>query len=425
MVKKIQTLYIFLLSSLVILLFASCRKDAPDLINPNTIEPQTYTEQFQTVWEGMNNSYVFWDVDTVDWEARYDECIHIFEEFDARGVNGTVTNDEYQQAWEKVFDGLMDHHLTAVFWNCRNQKLVFVHPGKNNYEHVNAFNAQVALLKAYPGMTGMVMNEDTKEGPKAYACLLPGKAETGKKIAYFRFQEFDYDESTTEAGLAPLYAFFGNDSNGITDDCYANRDDVEGIIIDVRGNGGGNVDNITTYFATLLQENTLIGYTRVKDGMGRLDYAPWMNLTINARPRQPKEAKPVVILSDINSVSCSELTTLLVKTMPNGTFIGERTHGGTGALLANPNYHKFFYDGAFGDMDLFNKLFYKKDIPSDKNFFAYYVYTSTYEMADTNYNVLEGKGIQPDIEVLYDGDALAAGTDTQLDRALEFFRTGK
>ena len=34
-------------------------------------------------------------------------------------------------------------------------------------------------------------------------------------------------------------------------------------------------------------------------------------------------------------------------------------------------------------------------------------------------------GVQPDIEVLYDANALKSGVDNQLNRALQFLRTGK
>ena len=405
-----------------VLSLTSCRKDAPELKNPNTINPQTYTEQFQAVWDGMSTSYVFWDVDTVDWDARYDECIHLFENFDARGTGGTVTDEEYQKAWDQVFSGLVDHHLTAFLWNPRNQKRASVHPGKNSYSHVDAFKEQAAILKSMPGVSEMVMNEDPAAGPIAYACLLPGKPTTGKKIAYFRFNGFEYDPaSNSAAGLAPLYAFFGSDSNGITDDAYANRSDVESVIVDVRGNGGGNVSNIVMYIATLIQDSVNLGYVRTKENLGRLDHSPWMKFPIPSRAKHLKEAKPIVVLADINSVSCAEMTTLLIKSIPNGTFIGERTHGGTGALLANPKLHKVFYSGGFGDQDLFELVFNETPM-GEKSCFAYYVYTSTYEMVDVNYNSLEGKGVQPDIEELFDPTALAAGRDNQMERALEFLR---
>lgn len=421
MAMKKTSLYFLLFSVSVLLLFASCRKDAPDLVNPNMQEPKSFTEQFQAVWEGMDNSYVFWDVDTVDWDARYDECLHIFEGFDARGAGGTVTDEELLAAWTKVFSGLLDHHLVAAFWNPRNQVGVRVSPGNNSYSHDNYFKRQVELLKSQPGMTEMVYNEDSASGPIAYACLLPGKASTGNKIAYFRFNGFEYEDETPAAGLAPLHAFFGSSATGMTDRSYANRSDVESIIIDLRGNGGGIIANITTYLATLLQEPTRLGYSRFKEGSNRLDHSPWTPITIDTTPHHLNAPKPIVVLSDINSVSCAELTTLLIKSLPNGTFIGERTYGGTGALLAHPNYHCVFYDGGFGDTTLYNHLLNKKPMPRTENY-VYYVYTSTYEVVDINHNNLEGKGVQPDIEVLFDADQLTKGHDNQLDRALEYLR---
>ena len=41
------------------LMMVSCRKEAPVLHNPNHLNCKSYTEQFQTIWQGVDQSYVF------------------------------------------------------------------------------------------------------------------------------------------------------------------------------------------------------------------------------------------------------------------------------------------------------------------------------------------------------------------------------
>ena len=59
------------------------------------------------------------------------------------------------------------------------------------------------------------------------------------------------------------------------------------------------------------------------------------------------------------------------------------------------------------------------------NEFGHFVYCGTFDVVTTDYKSLEGEGVKPDIEVLYNASALASGTDPQLERALQYLRTGK
>ena len=115
----------------------------------------------------------------------------------------------------------------------------------------------------------------------------------------------------------------------------------------------------------------------------------------------------MVVLADCNSGSCAELAARLAQLFHNGTFIGERTFGATCPLL--PGYYDLLYSGVFGDYDKC----------------GYYVYTSNFDVVTTDFVSLEGKGVTPDIECRFDYNAMVNGHDNQLERALEYLRTGK
>ena len=173
-----------------------------------------------------------------------------------------------------------------------------------------------------------------------------------------------------------------------------------------------------------MQDDFHYGYSRLKEGLGRLDYTVWNSFWISSPKNHINKVKPIVVLTDINSVSCSELSTHTLKSLPNVKVIGERTFGGFCAVV--PQTDKFFdvlYSGCFGDHNLgednaMNKITYPNE-------FGHFVYCGTFDVVTTDYKSLEGEGVKPDIEVLYNASALASGTDPQLERALQYLRTGK
>lgn len=424
-------LLVFSFSFLVFL--ASCRKEPLDIFNPNSRSCNTFEQQFQAVWDGMDESYMFWERDTVDWDARYEEYQPIFAAFDARGSRNPVTQQEYQQAWSGLFEGILDHHLTARLWCPNNNGFeAWVQPGKNDYSHWTDRGAQINALRKIPGISSFLACEPSGEYvPGSWFCLFPGKS-VGKKIAYFRFTGFSFmkmhehidDIPNKVTAQAPVIAFYGPryfEGMAAGNACWANNDSIEALIIDVRGNGGGNLGDLKSLVGSLSSNDVHLGYTRVKEGMGRLDYSGWTPFIIKSTEKHLNTAKPIVVLADINSASCAELTTLFIKYLPNGTFIGERTYGATCALWPQSGtMHDIFYNGCFGD-----EYYWENGYPYNKKLFSYFVYTSTFDMVDRDYVSMEGRGVTPDIEVLYDATQLRRGVDTQLNRALEYLRTGK
>jgi hypothetical protein len=428
--------------ALVVLVgMTSCRKESEvsDLVNPNSRTCKTYTQQFEAVWNGMSQGYVFWGRDTVDWDARYDQFKPIFEEFDARPANKPVSAAEYNAAYQGLFAGLLDHHLYGMFTVPRAQYEVYVNPGMNNYSHdMDPYTERREELKILRNRNDLVPGSYYAYDPEDYVSFsIPGmycaliKLKTNKNVAYFRFTNFYLSNvheyysviSQGESVQEPLRQFFGPRYwEGISSEgSYANDETVVGLIIDLRGNGGGNTSDLLPFIGSLSQSSTLVGYTRVKDGFGRLDYSPWSKYVVGCPKLHLRSEKPIVVLADINSVSCAELATMLIKNLPNGTFIGERTYGAVGALWPDSQrQHDYFYSGCFGDYEYFQ---YGSSIYRYKDIYPYYVYTSTYHMVDCDYNDIEGVGVQPDIEVPFNSSTLMDGhKDSQLNRAVDYLR---
>ncbi len=429
------------LALLPLLCMVGCRKESEDFSNPNGMKSQTYLAQFDAVWQGMNQSYMFWSEDTVDWDARYDKYHDVFAAFDSRPSSKPVTQSEYQAAWDGLFSGILDHHLTGRFYSSKDRIEAWVSPGSSEVYarqgyHWTDRSKQLKALKLQPGIENYYGFEpasiNNSNIPGSYFCLLPGK-EVGKYIAYFRFTNFYFNEMVSCLGYMqpsdqvsaqmPVVSFYGERYyEGVSGTRgWANRDEVESLIIDVRGNGGGDVSDLMPIIGSLTQGNTHVGYTRVKEGLGRLDLSAWTQYYVKMPDKHLSKQKPIVLLADMNSVSCAELATLVVKNLPNGTVIGERTWGGMGALWPNSDsMHDVFYNGCFGDYD-----YWQYGATYATKTFAFYVYTSTFQFVDKDHVSLEGHGIEPDIEVPYDEVKLRNGVDTQMERALQFLRTGR
>ena len=184
-----------------------------------------------------------------------------------------------------------------------------------------------------------------------------------------------------------------------------------GVIIDVRTNGGGNVNDSKYVVGSLVSDDDIhFGYQRFKRGTGRYDYSPMMPAYVDAMT-DPHEAitEPIVILANCQSVSMSETSTLCLKTLPNGTFIGKRTFGAICPLTGN-DYHSFNYAGYIG-------------VDGVTPVYAHLPSMASYTLEK---KLIEAEGIHPDIEVDLDIDLFkTTGQDTQLDRALQFIRSGQ
>lgn len=187
---------------------------------------------------------------------------------------------------------------------------------------------------------------------------------------------------------------------------------LKGVIIDVRGNGGGKVNDGRYVIGSLLPKGDIqYGWARMKRGVGRYDFSPivpMMSYTME-EDHEVIDDVPVAVLADGLSTSMSEMTSLTCKRMPNGRVIGRRTYGGLCALDDNSTFSENYsgHIGVSGETPV-------------------YVYLPSIAILDYDKHFLEGIGVEPDIEVGLDIDEkILTGRDTQLERALEYVRTGK
>lgn len=190
-----------------------------------------------------------------------------------------------------------------------------------------------------------------------------------------------------------------------------NNAELKGVIIDLRNYQGGSETDFHYLLGFLHSVNPKDGFhrsgwIRVKTGLGRYDYSPkimkfW---SMDSDYQMNITNIPIVILSNSHTASCGEQICYAAKQLDNGCVIGMRTFGALSPLTKGGN----FLGGESG---------------RNSNF--YLVMANGAWFTDDG-EILEGKGVTPDIEVQLDVEAFeSTGRDTQLERALEYIRTGK
>ena len=406
------------------LFFASCRKEADYIPYPgenSKLAYDSYTGQFQYLWKVMSSGYVFWDVDTVDWDAAYDRYLPRFEALDSKYADsGYVRTAELEELYLGLVGNMRDHHMTFLVKNLHPAPgditpFVTIRPGllevkSRDYYIEGRGIAQTALKAFLADITSQYTVADTCSG----TAFIP---EFGVTV-YYHYCLFTLDDGrqvpylwTTNAALTPVLRDMAGSraynaiDRWLTAICTTPRNQLGGIILDTRSNGGGYQDDLDYLIGSFINQRTVILETRYKEGPGRLEYSAWCPYYQDPNPTYHRDITaeniPYVVLVDINSVSMAEIEPMVIRTVfPTAHIVGERTYGGTGPLQTDAV--DLNYGGPFGNSSAYN----------------HYVYTSTFEALVCG-SVLEGIGIVPDEEVLRKDDPMHS-FKPQLDAALNY-----
>lgn len=130
-------------------------------------------------------------------------------------------------------------------------------------------------------------------------------------------------------GYVMIESFNAGMGEGNISQMLYNLQTCNGLIIDVRGNGGGRMDNARRLASHFTNERLLVGYTIHKTGPGHNDFSePW------ADHMSPSESvrwqKPVVVLTNRECYSATNTFVRDMKRCPLVTTLGDKTGGGSG-----------------------------------------------------------------------------------------------
>lgn len=192
------------------------------------------------------------------------------------------------------------------------------------------------------------------------------------------------------------YIYYGDFSTGIGN---GNLSEIlsylslcNGLIIDVRNNGGGNLTNATRMAQRFTNDKVLTGHILHKTGKGHNDFSEPTPIYIEPS-NSIRWQKKVALLINRHCYSATNDFVNSMRYFPNVTLIGDKTGGGSG-------------------------LPFSSELPN-----GWGVRFSASPHLDADKQQIEF-GIDPDIKVDMSKEDEANGIDTMIEQAREFLKAG-
>lgn len=117
--------------------------------------------------------------------------------------------------------------------------------------------------------------------------------------------------------------------DGNLDDMFFSLRMCNGLILDIRGNGGGELTNETKLASRFTNEKVLVGYRSHKTGTGHNDFSPLEPEYITPS-KGVRWQKRCVVLTNRSCYSAANTFVRDMKEMPLVTVMGDQTGGGSG-----------------------------------------------------------------------------------------------
>ena len=378
-----------ILGILLICIVSGCRKDMQ--FPPSQLNHKSFTEVFDSFWQQMNEKYIFWNVDTTNWDAKYRQFKHLFDKLDIDDTADVRTSVSY---FRQMTSSLIDGHYSITFQHPILKDSV-LYPALERKKILSGYHMPFPYLQvdtAYLDKQYMIGydhgNAQNTQLPYAICGTI------NNQILYFSCNQFSLAKSynaPVKNGVQEVLEYFFNRLN-------ETQHGLKGIIIDVRGNFGGDLSDLNFLLGRIIEKPLHFGYTSYKSNVGRLDHTPRLPSVIYPSKAGIGLKKPVVVLADQNSASLSEAIAIAIKSMENGYFIGETTWGAIGAV----SEFKTFNAGPFNVNGFMN------------------VMTSSIQFSGLDGSIYGESGIQPNIPISSDVNALQQGIDLQLEKAISF-----
>jgi hypothetical protein len=267
------------------------------IIQPNDSQ-QRPTEIFEFLWNDIHNRYSYFEEKNIDWVA-------VRENFRPMVQDGMDQYELFEVLGEMLAE-LEDGHvnLLSSFDRSRNWSW---------YEDFPALYDEQLVLDRY-----LETN---------YRIIGPFRAQTVQGMLYVNYRSFERE--VTDAHM---------------DEIIRLMQFHEGLIIDVRSNGGGSLQNAFNIASRFTAEQLRYGSIRFKAGPGRADFTPWSALNISSHNGARYPGK-VAVLTNRKSYSSTTFFAQMMRTLPQARLFGDRTGGGGGtpayAELSNGWTYRF------------------------------------------------------------------------------------
>ena len=267
------------LSALVLLIsLSSCEKIF--LVEDVSDDAQSV---FEHLWQDAHDRYSYFELKDIKWQDvknRYEERIY----------DGMPEKELFDVLAEMLFE-LEDGHvnLTSPFNRSRNWDWFQDYPLDYN---------QGIIDRNYLGRDFWITG--------------PFRSQIIDSVLYVNYRSFTDQISETHM-----------------DQLMERAQGLKGVILDVRSNGGGSLDNANKLAAGFTSESYNYGQSRIKNGSCPDCFSSWNTLSVTPRSG-PTFSGNVVVLTNRASYSTTTFFAEMMRQNENATLVGSQTGGGGG-----------------------------------------------------------------------------------------------
>lgn len=241
---------------------------------------------FDALWSILDQHYCFFEEKGVDWNAVYNAYRPKIKE--------GMTNGELFEVCADMLEELRDGHtnLSAPFNTSYYRKWWSDYPQNYNARVVEQYYFNFNYRQASGLMYGILL----------------------ENVGYMRYDSFT--DPIGEGNLDAVLSYLAT---------------CDGLIIDIRDNGGGSMTNVETLVARFIDKRILLGYISHKTGPGHNDFSAPHPYYLDPAPQgRVMWGKPVVVLTNRSTFSAANNFVSVMKLLPNVKIAGSVTGGGSG-----------------------------------------------------------------------------------------------
>ena len=269
---------IYYIIALLSVLFTSCHS-----VEEYENDPKG---NFEALWTILDEHYCFFREKNIDWDevhARY-----------SRQISPKMTQRELFDVCSAMLEELQDGHvnLTSSFDVSYYTKWWSDYP--QNYDE--------RLIEEHYFNFGLRQASSLKYGVLK------------ENVGYIRYSSFS--GAIGEGNLDAVLSYLAT---------------CQGLIIDVRDNGGGDLMNVDILVARFITERKLMGYLVHKKSPARDDFSEPYAYYIDPAPKgRVMWGKPVIVLTNRSTFSAANNFVSVMKSLPQVKIAGDVTGGGSG-----------------------------------------------------------------------------------------------
>lgn len=322
-----------------ILVFSSCEDI---FFQENTTSSPT--ENFDALWEGFDLNYAYFEYKNIRWDSVYDVY--------RPKINENTGNQELFETLAEMINLLEDGHvdLTTPF-------------DRSSFDFHDSPAPTINWIGG-EALSDYLSNIRNVDNTLFYSRI------RNHNIGYIWINSFGGEEETYKA----------------IDDAIDDLANTDGMIIDLRMNGGGSDSNSEVIVSRFTEEKLFYRRVRYRDGPEHDDFTRWFD--DHVEPASNNYLKQIIVLVNRFCFSATESCLLALDELHHVTLVGDTTGGGSG----NPIYR-----------ELPNGWIYR---------------LSNWQEVDVEMNYVEGVGIAPDSLVWISRSDSINGVDVILETGI-------